>query len=93
MKQLTKERRKLNVVSSPNYCYKSSNNQRGTISPDISIPLLENTFMMRGGGYLFPLYSIATNAAKRIRNGVNMGLWNRTPFYRETPIRKFIFYI
>lgn len=89
MKQLTKERRKLNVVSSPNYCYKSSNNQRGTILPGISIPMLENTFIMTGGGYLLPLYSIATNAAKRIRNGVNMGFCNRAPFYRETPIRKF----
>lgn len=89
IKQLTKERRKQNVVYTLNYCRKSSDNQRGTISPVISITLLEeDTFIMTGGGYLLSFSSIATNRAWRIRSGVNMGFCNRAPFYRETPIRE-----
>lgn len=87
IKQLTKERRKQNVVYTPNYCRKRSDNQRGTISPVISITILEDTFMMTGGGYLLPFSSIATNTAWRIRSGVNMGFCNRAPFYSDTQQR------
>lgn len=39
---------------------------RGTVSPGISITMLEDTFMTAGGGYLLPFTSIATIAAWRI---------------------------